>query len=191
MYGAGEKLYILPMLLDKKEAVRFLADQPLLSDAVKAYVCGLLHKSYGLKNRELRPIFGIARVYSMTHLIRVGSALTDEEFLLWHNNSSVLTLGHMRCLCHLPTGQRLRWIREVLARRLSVSSLHGKVWGGNGNKDKDIASYENLVSDKLGRPVNIKYLAQKQTGDLVLTFFGLDDLDDLLEKLGYAHKSDD
>jgi len=52
------------------------------------------------------------------------------------------------------------------------------------------AVFEETVTKVLGRGVKIKYNPVKKTGSILLDFYRLEDLTDILAALGYAPKED-
>lgn len=187
---AFEKLYVLPMLLSLKEVEQYAAKTPVESVAIRAYLSRLLYQEYGLRNKAIRKILSVRKVYQMTHLLRVGLVATDDQVLLWHNNMHKLTLGHMRVLCGLSAVTREKWMREVLAKGYTVKALLNKVHGNDKNQDTDIAAYERAVSEKLGRGVRIEHSKSKGSGHITLSYSDLDDLDELLKRQGFTPEQD-
>lgn len=180
----------LPFFVDIEDAVEFYELNPNRTNAVKAYTVAFLSKE-GLANKDIRDKLKIKDVYTVTHLKRTGSLLSDTELTLWHNNPTNITLGHTRAIAKLPRQQREDLLRGLLTKKTAVHKFEliaqGKI--ENHEKDTDIKRYELIMSEVLGRPIKIRFNQAKKSGTLALDFFGLDDLEDLSKALGF--KSED
>lgn len=174
----------LPLLLDATEAIEFYKANLTCTDAAKAYVVAVLTNS-GLSNREIRSALNIDKVYTVTHLKRVGLALSEGELALWHKNPMRITLGHVRAIAKLPQPEREKMLRRLLARKTPVHKFEAIAQGKSEQRDADIKNYEERMSEVLGRPVKIRYNSAKQSGSLCLDFFTLEDLDGLSSALGF------
>lgn len=176
---------MLPLLIDTQDALHFLASTPDMNDAQRAYLIAFLSRE-GWTNRQIRGQLGIDKVYTLTHFKRVGLALSDLEFQLWDKNPERITLGHLRCLCHLSSQKREPLLRSLLVQRVSVAKLQLRLREHQGTNDADIRLYERQMEDVLGRGIKITFDPLRQSGKLTLDFFGLDDLDQLTAKLGFT-----
>ncbi|ODS23553.1 transcriptional regulator [Candidatus Endobugula sertula] len=174
----------LPILLDDEEAIRYYQETESISDAEKAYVVRLLSLE-GYQNKRIRDVLGIEKVYAVTHLKRAGLALSDDELTLWLNNPKKITLGHVRAAAKLPQPKRETLLRDILAKKISVHECELIAKGQSEEKDVDVKRYAEDMENQLGRPINIRYNPAKCSGSVTLQFFGLDDLDDVSESLGY------
>ena len=177
-------MHRLPLLLDDEEALDFFHSQARPSDPIKAHVIRVLAKE-GYKNRHIREALGINKVYTVTHLLRVGIALSDDEMELWHKNPGRITLGHLRAIIKLKRNTREALIRKLLVSRTPVHQLEALAKGQNQKQDIDIEKFARTMSEVTGRPTSVRFSKRKKTGTLTLSFYNLDDLDDLCEKLGY------
>ncbi len=178
---------MLPILLDDQEAIRYYHETARISDAEKAYVIRILSQE-GYQNKRIRDVLTIAKVYTVTHLKRVGTVLSEDELELWLNNPQKITLGHVRAVAKLPQPKRETLLRELLAKKISVHECEVIAKGQSEEKDVDVKRYAQDMEDQLGRPVSIRYNPAKCSGSLTLQFFGLDDLDDVSGLLGYEIK---
>ncbi len=174
----------LPFLTDAQEAVDFYQTNPTCTDAAKAYVVALLSNE-GFSNRAIRSALNIDKVYTVTHLKRVGLALSETELALWHKNPTRITLGHVRAIAKLPRQEREKMLRKLLARKTPVHQFEAIAQGNSEQRDVDIKRYEERMAEILGRPVKIRYNNAKQSGSLCLDFFTLEDLDHLSTSLGF------
>lgn len=179
----------LPLLFDSEDAKNLW--RHATSDAIRAYTVYFLTTQEGFTNKAIREFLRISTVYEVTHLKRCGS-LSEEELTLWHNNPQSITLAHVRAVVSLPDSIRLGVLRDQLVHKRSSRSLeilarHYKKTGqfSEQTQDVDIKQFEKLISEQLGRPVSISHQKLKQDGQLTLSYFGLDDLDNLLTLLGY------
>lgn len=179
----------LPILTDAQEALKFYRSTNPLNDAQRAYVIAFLSRE-GWTNRQIRSELGIEKVYTLTHYRRVGLALSESEFALWSKNPDRITLGHLRALCHLKPEIREPLLRNVLAHKLSVSKLQQRIRGNDQRQNGDIKRYEAQMEGILGRGVKIHFDINRQSGKLTLDFFGLDDLDQIANSLGFQPEFD-
>lgn len=176
---------MLPFLTDINDVHRFLKQCPTPCDAHIAYLAAFLSKE-GLPNREVRAILGIDKVYALTHFKRVGLSLTEDEFQLWEKNPTRITLGHLRLLAGLSPSRRHALIRHVIATGVSVARLSASLKSTSQEAISDIKQYSLSMEDALGRGVSISFDIRKQSGEITLKFYGLDDLDMIAKKLGYV-----
>jgi ParB family chromosome partitioning protein len=176
---------VLPLLLDAEEAIDYARSNPMTSDAVRAWIVAILSRE-GYANGDIREALGIGPVYAVTHLKRVGLALSEDEMELWHQNPRRITLGHVRAIWKLPRAEREEMLRGLLRVKTPVSEFERIAKGEQDEHDCDIKRFETLMGEVLGRNIRIQYKKATQTGTLTLDFFTLDDLDDVAKKLGYA-----
>lgn len=174
----------LPYLINTQEAVTFYQANPSCTDAAKAYVVAILCKE-GLSNRAIRAALNIDKVYTVTHLKRVGLALTEAELALWHNNPTRITLGHVRAIAKLPQQEREKMLRKLLTQKTPVHQFEAIAQGNNEQRDVDIKRYQDRMAEVLGRPIKIRYNSATKSGSLNLDFFTLDDLDGIATALGF------
>jgi len=152
---------------------------------------------------ELASVVGKSRSH-ITNLLRL-LALPDEvkEML----DKGELTMGHARTLLTVP--EPVRMAKEIVARGLSVrqaEEISRKVQGNekrtnsrsqnseaNGvgayrspiNKDPDIVALEETLSENLGLKVSIN--DRGQSGEIILSYDSLSQLDEILRRLGDSH----
>lgn len=174
----------LPFLIDADEAIEYYKGQSELTDAEKAYVVGILDKE-GYSNKSIRKALGISKVYTVTHLKRVGTSLSESELGLWHKNPTRITLGHVRAIAKLPQSKREELLRNLLTKRIPVHKFESIAQGKSNDTDTDIKRYERIMGEVLGRQIKIRFNAAKRSGSITLDFFGLEDLDDISKSLGF------
>ena len=173
----------LPYLIDDEDAIEHYLAHPEATDAVRAYVVGMLHKE-GYTNRRIREVLRIQKVYEVTHLTRAGTALSIDELMLWHSNPERITLGHTRAIAAFPASKREDIMRRMLRKKVSVRSLE-RLAKGQEDNDVDIQRYEVLMAEAIGRPTKIRFNPTKGSGSITLNFFDLQDLDNMAKALGF------
>jgi len=179
----------LPLILSREDAINYYNNTSGMTDAEKAYVVRILSEE-GLSNKCIRQALGIHKVYTVTHYKRVGTALSDDEIELWMNNPCQIKLGHVRAIAKFPRLTREPLLRELLAKKISVHQYEMIAQGKREESHTDVKIYAQGMEDQLGRPVSIQYNAKKSSGSITLGFYGLNDLDDVSESLGYVLDAD-
>lgn len=174
-----------PLLFDADDAINHYISNQNRTDAELAYIVATLSKD-GYKNKAIREALGIKNVYTVTHLKRAGTNLTEKELILWHKNPYRITLGHVRAIALLPQQKREELLRRLLSKKIPVHRFESIAQGkAEPNENPDIKRYEQLMSEVLGRNIAISYNPAKRSGTLTLNFYSLDDLDDVSGKLGF------
>ena len=175
---------LLPPFLNREQAVALYQQTEEKTDAFKAYTVSYLSRQ-GMNNREIRARLAIEKVYTVTHLKRAGLLLNCDELNLWHRNPKRITLGHVRALGRFGAERRTEALRNLLLRNTPSHQLRRLAKGAPAEKSADIKQYETLMSEVIGRPIEIQYDASKQSGELIVKFFSLGELDDLSTQLGF------
>ncbi|MBX9810291.1 MAG: ParB/RepB/Spo0J family partition protein [Burkholderiales bacterium] len=146
-----------------------------------------LIQEFGMTHATAAEALGRSRA-AVTNLLRLLELAPPVRELLAQGR---LDMGHARALLALPAARQIELAREVVAKRLSVREVEGRV-GGETRKsaprprpqtDRDIARLEEELSNRLGTTVSIKTGAKKGSGKLVISYKSLDQLDALLAKL--------
>ena len=166
----------------RESAIQYIQKNRDVSDAQKATVVAYLFSS-GLTNKDVRQALQIAKVYTVTHLKRAGTSLTEEELQLWHDNPQRITLGHIRAIAKLSFENRDALLRSLLLHKQPVSKFEAIAQGKHVESNADIRKFERMVGDMLGREVKVSYNSKSEVGHLNLSFFGLDDLEAITEAL--------
>lgn len=174
----------LPMLVDSEEAIEHFHKPGTKTDAEKAYVVGILSKE-GYGNKEIREVLKIDKVYTVTHLKRAGTRLSESLLNLWHRNSEIITLGHIRAIAKFPHEKQEELLRGLLRNKKSVHEFERIAKGAEGSEDVDIKRFEQIMGEVIGRQIRIRFNPAKRTGSLTIDYFGLDDLDDIAIALGF------
>ncbi len=148
-----------------------------------------LQDEFELTHQEVAAAVGKSRT-TVTNLLRL-IALSDEvKKLLEHGD---LEMGHARCMLTLSADDQRQIARQVVAKGLSVRQTEALVRrlqqqqtkAVPANKiDPDLKKLQDGLADKIGVPVNIQHSA-KGKGKLVLNYNSLDELDGILNHLGY------
>lgn len=123
-----------------------------------------------------------------------------------HITSGAMTMGHARSLVGLPNAEALaeQIVRESLNVRQAEALAQGKPFStptpqtksgqkqfkdhsvkfsSSGNKDADILQLEAMLSDNLGLKVAM-YTRSAQSGEVVISYESLVELDEVLRRLG-------
>lgn len=150
------------------------------TDAIKAFVVYQL-SGLGYQNKDIRHILRIPKVYTVTHLKRAGS-LSNDELNLWHKNPNRISLGHVRAIAKLPQKRRESLLRDLLVRHSSVHAFEMIASGKTEQEDADMRSLTQSLESKLQRPVSMHYDRKTGKGSMTFSFYGVDDLETLLEQ---------
>lgn len=180
---------LLPYFVDSEEAIEHYHAHRDKNDALKAYIVGYLSKEK-MSNKSIRSALGIEQVYTVTHLKRAGTLLSEDELTLWFNNPDKISLGHVRAIAKFEQSKRERLLRDLLVKKIPVQSYETLARGEKDERDVDIKRLEELIASQLGREVTISYSSRKKTGTISLGYYQLDDLDRIITKLGYRADSD-
>jgi ParB family chromosome partitioning protein len=198
---AGERRWRAAQLAGLHDIPALLRND--LSDA-EAYVLGLIEN---LQRESLSPIEtaeGLRRLgetFSLTHEqigVRIGKSrayVTNYLRLLALAPSvqvlvdeGALSLGHAKVLAGLPVEKQQGWADVIVRERLSVRAFEQQLLRPRRkHAPRDGDDWERLarkLSDHLGYPASFKP-GGKGAGELRLRFHSLDELDGLLERIGY------
>jgi len=178
-------MYNFPLLLDAEEALEHYHKPGTRSDAERAYIIAIMSNN-GYTNTQISDSLNIQKGYTVTHLKRVGLALSEIELSLWHTNPNKITLGHVRAIANLPKTKREKLLRDGLYKRKSVRQFEALAKGENVEKDPDVKRYAEIMTEVLGRGVKVKYNSTNKTGSITLDFYKLEDLLDIASSLGFA-----
>jgi ParB family chromosome partitioning protein len=179
----------LPLLLNADEAIEYYENHPDSTDAEKAYVVRVLVNE-GFANKAIRAALGIKKVYTVTHFIRAGTRLSEDELNLWHKNPDKISLGHVRAIAKFPRKKREPLLRKLLETSTSVHEFESIAQGKAVGNDFDTKRYEEQMEEVLGRPIRLKYNKATQSGSLTVRFFRLSDLNNISGHLGLQLKDD-
>jgi ParB family chromosome partitioning protein len=145
-----------------------------------------LTHEFGLTHQAIAETLGRSRT-AVTNLLRLLELAPPVRELLAQGR---IDMGHARALLALPVAQQIELARETASKGLTVREVEQRVaLGAKGAQprrpraDRDVARLEEEWSDRLGTTVQIKARG-KRGGKLVLAYRTLDELDQLLQKLG-------
>ena len=122
-----------------------------------------------------------------TNLLRLLKLAKPVQVMLMEG---ALEMGHARALLALDPARQIEAGNRVSARGLSVretealvqSMLKGRTTRRKVRGDRDLARLEEEVSQRLGTTVQIR-AGRKGSGTIVVSYSGLDHLEQLLKKL--------
>ena len=146
-----------------------------------------LGELYGLTHEQIGERIGKSRVYVTNHLRLLKLAPSVQAQV----NEGLISLGHAKVLAGLDLDQQPQRAHEIITQRLSVRALEQRRAGDRGtpirkpaSKGADWTRFERRVSEFLGYPVSIQ-AERGGRGELKVRFHSLEDLDGLLEKMGF------
>jgi ParB family chromosome partitioning protein len=147
-----------------------------------------LTQEFGLTHQAIAETLGRSRA-AITNLLRLLELAPPVRELL---SAGRIDMGHARALLSLPAPSQIELAREAAQRGLSVREVEQRVAVAlrapaprRPRADRDVTRMEDEWSDRLGTTVQIKPRG-KRGGKLVVTYRSLDELDQLLQKLGRA-----
>ena len=151
-----------------------------------------LQDEFELTQQEVADAVGKSRT-TVTNLLRLINLTDDVKVLLERGD---LEMGHARCLLTLDGADQRDIARQVVAKGLSVRQTEDLVrrtqkqadeapGKASNEKSKDIVKLEESLAEKVGVPVSVQHNA-KGKGKLVLNYNSLDELDGILNHLGYS-----
>jgi ParB family chromosome partitioning protein len=149
-----------------------------------------LQDEFELTHQQVAEAVGKSRT-AVTNLLRLISLSKEVKKLLEHGD---IEMGHARAMLSLDDEKQRSVASEVVAKALSVRQTEALVRRAleeiNHPKEKkephspDLHKLEEGISEKVGVPVMIQHSA-KGKGKLVLKYNSLDELDGILNHLGY------
>lgn len=150
-----------------------------------------LQEEFELTQQEVAEAVGKSRT-AVTNLLRLINLTDEVKTLLEHGD---LEMGHARCLLTLDDELQKNVARTVVAKNLSVRQTEAlaraaqesaKAEVSNTDKiDSDLKNLEEGLAEHVGVPVLVQHTA-KGKGKLVLKYNNLDELDGILQHLGFS-----
>jgi len=148
---------------------------------------------FGLTHQEAAARLGRSRD-AVTHLLRI---LKLEAQVLQQVEDGTLSLGHAKLLAGQPAARQRFLAAEVVRQGLSVRALEKRIRSLDGaeerqahaataERDADIARLENRVAELVGAKTRVEFEAARRRGRIAFTFHSLEELQGLLERLGYC-----
>ncbi|GAB3109831.1 ParB/RepB/Spo0J family partition protein [Aestuariicella hydrocarbonica] len=150
-----------------------------------------LQDEFELTHQEVAHAVGKSRT-TITNLLRLIALSEDVKIMLEHGD---LEMGHARAMLSLDAADQRDVARQVVSRGLSVrqtEALVRKVQQASSEvtavessgPSADVQKLEEALAEKVGVPVSISHGA-KGKGKLTLSYSSLDELDGILNHLGY------
>ncbi len=148
-----------------------------------------LIREFSLTHQAVADAVGKSRT-TVTNLLRLLDLPPPVRELLAQGQ---LEMGHARALLVLPADQQIALAREAAAEGWSVREVERRVGVGLkknvttgkriARKDRDVARLEEEISDRLGTMVQIKTGSRAGSGNVVIAYRTLEQLDALLARL--------
>ncbi|MDB5972690.1 MAG: ParB/RepB/Spo0J family partition protein [Hydrocarboniphaga sp.] len=148
-------------------------------------VFGLTHEAIGKRIGKSREY--VSNYLRLLHLAPEVAALVNEGHI---------HLGHAKVLAGLALRDQVGMADEVIRHKLTVRALERRVAATRdarilftlstkpGTKSSDWAALERALSDQLGYPVSVT-AERGGEGELRVKFHSLDELEGLLQRIGY------
>ncbi|MGH8457615.1 MAG: ParB/RepB/Spo0J family partition protein, partial [Stenotrophobium sp.] len=143
-----------------------------------------------LTHEQVGARIGKSREY-VTNYLRLVNLAPPVQTLV---NEGHILLGHAKVLAGLPLHEQMRWADEAIRHKLTVRALEKKlaamrdakiVFRPGSAKPGDWQALERDLADHLGCAVTVQ--ADKSgKGELRVKFHSLDELDGVLERVGYV-----
>lgn len=150
-----------------------------------------LGELYGLTHEQIGERIGKSRVYVTNHLRLLKLAPSVQAQV----NDGLISLGHAKVLAGLNVDEQPQRAHEIITQRLSVRALEKRLAGDRSTpakkparKGADWTRFERRVTEYLGYPVSIE-AGSNGKGEVKVQFHSLEELDGLLEKMGYRGES--
>jgi ParB family transcriptional regulator, chromosome partitioning protein len=145
-----------------------------------------LIQEFGLTHQAIAETLGRSRT-AVTNILRLLDLAPPVRELLAEGR---IDMGHARALLALPVARQVELAREAAMKKLTVREVEQRVaatlkpaTARRPRVDRDVARLEEEWSQRLGTTVQIKPRG-KRGGKLVLAYRSLDELDQLLVRLG-------
>jgi len=146
---------------------------------------------FSLTQAEAGERLGIARATIANHLRLLDLSDECQQMLL----DGLLTFGHAKVLAGLALPLQLRLARRAAGEALSVRQLEQLAQKAHGRREDApprqapgkapyLVDVENQLSQAVGTKVAVVPGRSKNTGRIVIDFYGLDDFDRIVERLG-------
>lgn len=156
-----------------------------------------METAYGLKELSERlklthaaaaDRLGKSRVY-VTNFLRLLNLCEAVQDMV---NAGELSMGHARALATLPPVDQTRWAHETVRRQWSVRTLEARLRQRDQREPHrgDDAEYKRLsrkLTELLGNRVELSGDARGR-GEMSIHFHSFEELDGLLERLGYGNE---
>jgi ParB family chromosome partitioning protein len=148
-----------------------------------------LINEFALTHQAVADAIGKSRA-AVSNLLRLLELAPPVKALLGEGR---IEMGHARALLVLPVERQIALAREAAEQGWSVREVERRVGAAvttagpstrrPARQDRDIARLEEETSDRLGTTVRIKSGGRKGSGQLIIAYGSLDQLDALLARL--------
>lgn len=145
-----------------------------------------LGETFELRHEDIGVRIGKSRTYVTNHLRLLNLAASVQVQV----DEGTLSLGHAKILAGLPGDKQQHWAKVILKERLSVRAFEQRLAARRPPRKRGNADFERLaqkLSEHLGYPASF-VPGRKGAGELRLRFHNLDELDGLLERMGYREE---
>ncbi len=143
-----------------------------------------LGETFTLRHEDIGVRIGKSRTYVTNHLRLLALAPAVQTAV----DEGALSLGHAKVLAGLPVERQQAWADAIRRGRLSVRAFEQRLAAKRAPKKlrsgNDWERLAQRLAEHLGYPASFKPGA-KGAGELRLRFHSLDELDGLLERMGY------
>ena len=145
---------------------------------------------FGLTHEEAARRLGRSRD-AVTHLLRILKLDTE---VLREVEATTLRLGHAKLLASQPVAWQRFLAGEVVRQNLSVRQLERRIQTLGAKReeqqqlrrDADIVRLEQQVGELIGAKTQVDYEPDRHRGRIAFNFHSLEELQGLLERLGYT-----
>lgn len=152
-----------------------------------------LVQEFGLTHQEIAVRLGRSRD-AVTHLLRI---LKLDDGVLRQIERGELSLGHAKLLAGQPPSWQRFLARETVREGLSVRALEKRVRALErpaeskndtppSTRDADVSRLESRVTELVGAQTRVDFESSTGDGRITFSFHTLDELQGLLERLGYV-----
>ncbi len=161
-----------------------------LNPVEEALALKRLQEEFDLTQQEVAQTVGKSRT-AVTNLLRLLNLGQEVKTLLEHGD---IEMGHARCLLSLDEMEQREIARTIVSKGLSVRQAEAMVRklqeeAKTDTKPEtstpDLKNLEEGLADHVGVPVQVQHSA-KGKGKLVFKYNNLDELDGILNHLGYS-----
>ena len=153
-----------------------------------------LVREFGMTHQEVAGRCGYGARDRVTHLLRILKLPTEVLGML---EDGILSFGHAKLLAGLPVAEQSALAREAAARRWSVAALARHVRrrqeaqdaGHPRQDDPNIRELEQRVSEIVGAETRVEFQPNTGRGCIRFTFHSLEQLEGILERLGWSEEA--
>jgi len=185
--------------LDDKDAAEWAVVENLqredLNPIDRAWAFRSLAERFAMPHKTIAERVGLDRS-SITNLIRLTELEAEIQSLI---AAGTLSTGHAKALLSIPAGSdRVRLARQAAENAWSVRRLEqlgaraattSAEAGAPARSPGAHADLERQLSEHLGTRVSLRTDASGSKGSIAITFFSLDQFDEIVARFGFRYKS--